>query len=67
MKIDLTIEELNLLLDICIESLFENNPKKGITRPEREEYMDKATKLYNKLERTYEIGCITERDVGQKW
>lgn len=66
MKIDVNKEELEFMMRFCKRSiqlasqLGDKAP--GIFDPERGENIEKATKLYNKLARAYEIGCAIENE-----
>ena len=66
MIIDVNKEELEFIMRFCKRSiqlasqLGDKAP--GIFDPERGENIEKATKLYTKLQRAYEVGCIKEND-----
>lgn len=66
MKIDVNKEELEFLMRFCkraIKLASQLGEKCGtIFDSERGENIEKATKLYNKLKRADEIGCITENE-----
>ncbi len=66
MKIDVSKEELEFIMRFCKRSIqfaTQLGEKCGtIFDPERGENIEKATRLYNKLERAYEIDCITENE-----
>ncbi len=66
MIIDINKEELEFLMRVCKRSIqlaAQLGEKCGaVFDPERGENIEKATKLYNKLESAYKVGHITESE-----